>query len=139
MQQLYMRGIFMSDKKRLAKAVAAGAFCGLLTSVLLMCLFAAVMLKIGLLDSAMLDAVLAALFGFGALAGGFAAAKLNKGAGLVAGALTGAAMLLLLLLTAAVRNQADFSSVFLMKLAAALLGGSAGGVLAMRERRHPKL
>jgi putative membrane protein (TIGR04086 family) len=72
-----------------------------------------------LIDSAMLDAVLAALFGFGALAGGFAAAKLNKGAGLVAGALTGAAMLLLLLLTAAVRNQADFSSVFLMKLAAA--------------------
>lgn len=128
----------MSDKKRLAKSVAAGTFCGLLASILLMCLFAGVMLKIGLLDRSVLDPVLAGIFGLGAFAGGFAAAKLNKSAGLVAGALTGAAMLLLLILTAAFRNQADFSSVFLMKLAAAMLGGSAGGILAMRERKHPR-
>ena len=122
----------MSDKKRLIKSSAAGLLCGILTSVALMCIFAVVMTKSGLLPTQVIDYVLAGFLAVGAVAGGFVATKLNRGAGLIAGALTGAAMLCALTLTAALRGEADFTLLFPIKLASTLLGASAGGILAVR-------
>ncbi len=126
----------MSDKKRLFKAVATGAFCGIIAGILLICLFAGVMLKIGLPSGSVIDAALAVIIGVGAFVGGFIAAKRNKGAGLVAGALTGVAIFLLLVVAAAVRNTADLTCWFPIKLASAVIGSCLGGILAMRERKH---
>ena len=126
----------MSDKKLLLRSVAAGAFCGLLGSVILMCIFAVVLMKIGLLESGTLDLVTAGFLGAGALAGGFISAKLNRGAGLIAGALTGALMIVLLVIVSAFRNKADFTLLLLIKSAAAVIGGALGGILAVREKRH---
>ena len=120
----------MSDKKRLIKSSAAGLLCGILTSVALMCIFAVVMTKSGLLPTQVIDYVLAGFLAVGAVAGGFVATKLNRGAGLIAGALTGAAMLCALTLTAALRGEADFSVLLAVKAAATVLGGMLGGVLA---------
>ena len=123
----------MSDKKRFVKSVVTGLLCGIFTSAALMCIFAAVMTKGGLLPSDIIDYIMAGCLAAGALAAGFIAAKINKGAGLIAGAVAGAAMLAALTLTSAIKGEADFSALFFIKLAAALLGGSLGGALAVRE------
>lgn len=122
----------MSDKKRLIKAAAVGLLCGLLAGIAILGIFAAVTLKTGLLPSAVINYITAAILGFGALAGGFVAAKLNGGAGLVVGAITGAALIVVLLLTSAIRGSADFSPMLFIKPAIALFGGALGGALGVR-------
>ncbi len=126
----------MSDKKRFVKSVITGLLCGILTSTALMCVFAAVMSKGGLLPADILDYIMAGCFGAGALTGGFISAKINNGAGLIAGAAAGTAMLAALTLTSAIKGEADFSTLFFIKLAAAVLGGSLGGALAVREKKQ---
>ena len=96
----------MSGKKRMIKSVVTGLLCGMLVSVA------------------------------GAFAGGFIAAKLNRGAALTIGAITGAAMIAALLLTAALRGEAEFSPLFFIKLGAAVAGGSLGGILSVHERKR---
>lgn len=129
----------MSDKKKLFKSVVTGTLCGLLTGIVLMCIFAVVMLKTHLLSSSVLDYAMAGVLGAGAFVGGFVSAKLNRGAGLIAGAVTGAVMVFAIVLTSAFRGKADFSALLLIKLAAALAGGALGGILAVRERKNIKL
>ncbi len=129
----------MSDKKRLFKSAAAGAVCGLLASVALMCAAAMVLLKLGLLGNSALDLMLTVILGLGAAAGGFVAAKLNRGAGLIAGAITGAVMLTALTLISLLNGQAEFSALFLFKLLACVLGGCGGGLLAVREKKRIRL
>lgn len=133
MQQMIFGGFFMFDKK-LLKAVATGAFCGLLTSVILMCILTVVLLKTGLPQGSLLDYLLAGFLGAGAFAGGFVAAKLNRGAGLVAGAAVGGVMFLALLIVAAIKGDMAFTVLSVVKAAAALLLGAAGGVLGVREK-----
>lgn len=124
----------MSDKKRLAKATVTGMICGMLTGVVLMCIFALVMTRGGLLPAAVINYLTAAFLAAGAFVGGWIAARLNRGAGLIAGALTGAGMLAALVLTAALKGDADFTLLTLIKTAAALLGGAAGGALGVGKR-----
>ena len=120
--------------KRLIKAVATGAFCGLLVSVILMCVLTVVLLKAGLPQGFLLDYILAGFLGAGAFAGGFVAAKLNRGAGLVAGAAVGGVMFLALLTVAAVKGDMAFTVLSVIKLGAVLLCGAAGGILGVREK-----
>ena len=80
-------GFFMSDKKRLIKAIVTGMLCGILTSVTLMCIFALVMTKGGLLPTEVINLLLSGFLAVGAFAGGFVAVKINRGAGLIVGAL----------------------------------------------------
>lgn len=124
----------MSDKKRLAKATVTGMICGMLTSVSVMCICALVMTKGGLLPVQLINYLTAAFLALGALTGGFIAARLNRGAGLIAGALTGAGMIGALVLTAALGGNADFTSLTLIKTAAALTGGALGGALGVGRR-----
>ena len=123
----------MSDKKKFIRSVAIGLLVGMAASVLLICLLSAILSKSGLLPNEVIDWITAATLAIGALAGGFTAAKLNRGAGLIAGAATGAEMLLALVLAAALRGEADFTLLFPIKLASTLLGASAGGILAVRR------
>ncbi len=124
----------MSDRKKLIKATATGLLCGILTNVILMCLLALALTKAGLLPPDILGYVMAGILGAGALVGGFIAAKINRGAGLVAGAFTGCAMLCVLIPAAALRGTADLTALFFVKAAAALIGGAVGGILGIRGR-----
>ncbi len=126
----------MSDKKRLIKSVVTGVICGLLVSIILMSVCAVVILKGGLPQGDILGYVLAGFLAAGAFAGGFIAAKLNKGAGLVAGAITGGVMLFLIVSAAAIKGEVAFSALFFIKAAATVLGGALGGILAMKEKKH---
>lgn len=129
----------MSDKRKLIKSVATGTLCGLLTGIILMCVFAVVMLKTSLLPSSVLDLAMAGVLGAGAFVGGFVSARMNRGAGLIVGALTGAVMLSAIVLTSAFSGKADFSMLLPIKLAASLTGGALGGILAVREKKKIKL
>ena len=135
MEQIIFGGIFMSDKKLMIKSVSVGALCGLACSVAVMCVFALAMLKTGLLSESALNYITAGFLGLGAIVGGFAAAKLNRGAGLIVGALTGAVMIFALVIVSALQNRADFSPLFFIKLLSAAAGGSLGGILAVREKK----
>lgn len=108
---------------------------GILTSVILTCLLAAIMSRGGMMSSKITDYITAGLLLAGAFLGGFVSAKLNRGAGLVAGAAAGGAMLTVLVLISAFKGDADFTVLFLIKAAAMLLGGAAGGILAVREKK----
>ena len=79
--------------------------------------------------------IAAGLLAAGAFVGGFVSAKLNRGAGLVAGTAAGSAMLAVTVLISAFKGDADFTVLFLIKTVALLLGGIAGGILAVREKK----
>lgn len=136
MEQIIFGGIFMSDKKRLVKALVIGCLCGMLSCGILTGILAAVILSAGLLPDKLLDYVMIAIAAAGAFVGGFLAAKLNRGAGLIVGAASGAAMFLLLTIAGLSSDGASLSSLSAVRLAALLTGGMLGGILGVRERRH---
>lgn len=126
----------MSEKKRMIKSVVTGLLCGMLVSVTLMCLAALVMTKTGLLPVWVVEYLTASCLAAGSFVGGLIAGKLNRGAALTIGAITGAAMITVLLLTAALRGEAAFSPLFFIKLGAAVAGGALGGILSVHERKR---
>ena len=136
MQQLIFGGLFMSDKKKLIRSVVIGSLCGLLSCVAMMCVLAAGMLSTGLLSAELIDYLMVAVAAAGALVGAFVATKLNGGAGLIVGAVTGAVMLLLITAGALLRQDAPVTSLCAVRAAALLLGGALGGILGLRERKH---
>ena len=126
----------MSDKKLLIKSVVTGTLCGILTCIILMCILSAVMLSVGLLPAAILDYAMIAILAAGAFVGGFIATKINKGAGLIVGALTGTAIMLIIAIAALSRGDLEISALLPIKLAVAAAGGALGGILGLRERSH---
>ena len=125
----------MSDKKRFIKSALTGMLCGILTSVVLTCACALILSRSGMLSENILGYVAAGLLAAGAFLGGFVSAKLHRSAGLVAGTAAGSAMLAVTVLISAFKGDADFTVLFLIKTAALLLGGIAGGILAVREKK----
>lgn len=125
----------MSDKKRFAKSVVIGALCGILASVALMSIFALVLSMNGLISSDAINYIMAGILGTGAFAGGFAAAKINKGAGLVAGAAAGLVIFLFIALAAIIKDSSNVSALIAIKLGACVAGGAAGGALAVKEKK----
>ena len=75
----------------------------------------------------------------GALTGGFVSAKLNKGAGLIAGAAAALIMLAALTVTAMLKGNVSVSPLILFRLAGMLLGGCIGGALGIGERKKNKI
>ena len=126
----------MSDKKKLIRSVVIGSLCGILCCVAMMCVIAAVMLSTGLLSAELIDYLMVAVSAAGAIAGAFIATKLNGGAGLIVGGITGAVMLLLITINALVRQSTPVTALSAVRAAALLLGGALGGILGLRERKH---
>lgn len=136
MEQIIFGGIFMSDKKRLVKALVVGCLCGVLTCAIFTGILAAVILSAGLLPDKLTDYVMISVAAAGAFVGGLVAAKLNKGAGLIVGVIVGAGMFLLLTVAGLSSGGASFSSLSAVRIAALLVGGVLGGILGVKERRH---
>ena len=121
----------MSDKKRFIKSALTGMLCGILTSVVLTCVFALILSRSGMLGDNILGYASAGLLAAGAFLGGFFSARLNRAAGLIAGAAAGAAMLALIVLVSAFMGNADFTALFFIKAAALLIGGALGGSISL--------
>lgn len=129
----------MQDKRKLFKSVAFGVASALLTDIILMCVAAAVFLSVGLpQDVGILDYSMIALAAAGAFVGGFIASKINKGAALIVGAITGACAFLVITVIAMLRNTDSFSAMTLIRLAAMVFASALGGIAGTRQRNKLK-
>ncbi len=106
----------MSDKKKLIKSVSLGSLSGLLGAELT-------------------DYIMVAVTALGALGGGFVAAKLNHGAGLVVGAITGAVIFLLITIAGLSKGGESVTALTGIRAAAVILGGIAGGICGVKEKK----
>lgn len=124
----------MSDKRLLIKAVLFSSVCGLLASVIFMCVLAAVMLSSGVIPSDILNYCSAAIAGIASLIAGITAARITKCNGLVTGALTGLCIFIVITITALTTDSGPVSALTLIKLILCVLGGGIGGVIGVNKK-----
>ena len=130
----------MSDKKLLIKAVLFGTVCGLLVTVILVCILSAIVMTSGLLPTELTNYITLALLALGAFSGGFITSRITKSAGLVVGLITGLAIFILITATGLTRSDDPVSLLTLTRLVALLVAGGVGGIagLKRKERIHIK-
>ena len=107
----------------------------MLGCVILMCVFAVIMLTSGLLGAELTNYIMIAVAALGALTGGFVAAKLNHGAGLVVGGITGAVIFLLITVAGLSKGGETVTALTGIKAAAVILGGICGGICGVKEKK----
>lgn len=128
----------MQDKRKLIKAVAVGTICSMLCCIILTAVLAAVILSTGMLSPDIIVWATAAIMGAGAFTGGFIAAKINRGAGIPIGGLTGISLFCITALVSFSRGSSSVTPMILIKLAASVLLAVAGGILGIREKNSSK-
>ncbi len=129
----------MSDKKQLIKGAVAGTVCGLLVTTLLNIVFAAVMLKTGLLPPDLTSYIACGLLAAGAVAAGLTATKITKSAGLIVGLIAGASMFLLVTVAGLIKSSEPVGVMTVIKLASCLAFGGLGGILGLKENKKIKI
>ena len=110
----------MSDKKQLVKGVVTGTVCGLLVTMLLNIICAAVMLKTGLLPAELTGYIVCGLLAAGAVAAGITATKITRSAGLI-------------------ESSETVGVMTVIKLASCLAFGGLGGILGLKENKRIKI
>ena len=130
----------MSDKKLLIKAVLFGTVCGLLVTVILVCILSAIVMTSGLLPTELTNYITLALLALGAFSGGFITSRITKSAGLVAGLITGFSIFILITITGLTKSDDPVSLLTLIRLVALLVSGGVGGIVGLKrkERIHIK-
>lgn len=130
----------MSDKKLLIKAVLFGTVCGLLVTVILICILSAIVMTSGLLPTELTNYITLALLALGAFSGGFITSRITKSAGLVAGLITGFSIFILITITGLTKSDDPVSLLTLIRLVALLVAGGVGGIVGLKrkERIHIK-
>ena len=130
----------MSDKKLLIKAVLFGTVCGLLVTVILVCILSAIVMTSGLLPTELTNYITLALLALGAFSGGFITSRITKSAGLVAGLITGFSIFILITITGLTKSDDPVSLLTLIRLVTLLVAGGIGGIVGLKrkERIHIK-
>lgn len=130
----------MSDKKLLIKAVLFGTVCGLLVTVILVCILSAIVMTSGLLPTELTNYITLALLALGAFSGGFITSRITKSAGLVAGLITGFSIFILITITGLTKSDDPVSLLTLIRLVTLLVAGGVGGIVGLKrkERIHIK-
>ena len=130
----------MSDKKLLIKDVLFGTVCGLLVTVILICILSAIVMTSGLLPTKLTNYITLALLALGAFSGGFITSRITKSAGLVVGLITGFAIFVLIMITGLTNSDDPVTVLTLIKFAALLVSGGIGGIVGLKrkERIHIK-
>ena len=129
----------MSDKKALIKSVLIGSLCAVMAQIILLCVVSIVMITTGKLFDGALEYIMIAVSGIGTLIGGFVSAKLNRGAGLVVGLITGFAVFIMLTAAALIYNSSPLSVLSLIRFAAMIIGGALGGIFGVKEKTKIKI
>lgn len=130
----------MSDKKLLIKAVLFGTVCGLLVTVILICVLSAIVMTSGLLPDELTNYITIALLSLGAFSGGLITSRITKSAGLVVGLITSFAIFLLVTITGLTKSDDSVTLLTFIRLASLLVAGGIGGIVGLRkkERIHIK-
>lgn len=129
----------MSGKKTMIKSVLIGSLCAVLAQIILLCIVSLVMISTKKLFTGALDYIMIAVSATGSLIGGFVSAKLNRGAGLIVGLITGFAVYIMLTVAALINSGSPLSVLSLIRFIAMLLGGAAGGILGVKEKTKIKI
>lgn len=130
----------MSDKRLLVKAVVFGSVCGLLVTVILLCIFSAVIMTSGLLPSEITNYITVGIVSLGALTGGVITSRITKSAGLIVGLITGFFIFMLITVIGVIKSDDSFTVLTLIRLISLIIAGGIGGILGLRkkERIHIK-
>ena len=124
----------MSDKKLAVKAILFGMVCGLLITVILMCLFSVVIITSGLLPTNITNYIIVALLSIGILFGSCIATKITKSAGLIIGLIVGLSIFMLITLIGLVQSNDTITTLTLIKFIASLISGALGGIIGLRKK-----
>lgn len=124
----------MSDKKSLAKGVLFGVLGGLLSSVILTCICAAVVMTSGVLPADITEYIMLGVLSVGTFFGGFIAARITKSAGLIIGLLTGLVTFLLVTLIGIANFDGTITMITLLRFIFTLLTGGIGGILGVNKK-----
>ncbi|MGI6265381.1 MAG: TIGR04086 family membrane protein [Acutalibacteraceae bacterium] len=120
---------------RIIRALGIGTVAGTLVCLAGLLIMAAVLTARDMPQSVVTPlAVIAAAFG--ALVGGFIAARVARGRGLLMGALTGALLYLLILLAGTIWFRDALGVGLLVKLAVLVVCGGVGGILGVNLRKR---
>ena len=130
----------MSDKKLLIKASLCASICGMLISIILLCIFASLMLAVGVLPEQILNYATIAVLAAGTFFGGFISARITKSAGLITGLMTGFIIFLLVTVIGITKSNDSITVLTLIKLLSTLAAGSLGGIVGgnKKEKIHIK-
>lgn len=130
----------MSDKRLLVKAVVFGSVCGLLVTVILLCIFSAIIMTGGLLPSEITNYITVGIVSLGALTGGVITSRITKSAGLIVGLITGFFIFMLITVIGVIKSDDSFTVLTLIRLISLMIAGGIGGILGLRkkERIHIK-
>ncbi len=130
----------MSDKRLLVKAVVFGSVCGLLVTVILLCVFSAIIMTSGLLPSEITNYITVGIISLGAFAGGVITSRITKSAGLIVGLITGFFMFMLITVIGMIKSDDSVTVLTLIRLISLIIAGGIGGILGLRkkERIHIK-
>lgn len=126
----------MSDKKRLAKAVLVGIITSAMSEIILMSLISVLILTSGLLPANITDYIMVASTAIAVFFGGFISAKVNKSSGLICGLLTAVAVFVIITFIGLLQSDAVLTPLSLIRLAAMLILGCAGGVLGVNQKER---
>lgn len=124
----------MSDKKLFLKASLFSAMCAMLITVILCCIFAGVMLAVGLLPQDILSYAMVALLAAGSFFGGFIGARITKSLGMLTGMTTGFIIFLLVTITGVIKSNDSLTLLTLIRFAATLIAGGLGGIVGVNKK-----
>ncbi len=124
----------MSDKKLALKAILFGIVCGLLITVILMCLFSVIIITGGLLPTDITNYIVIAILSIGILFGSCIATKITKSAGLVIGVIVGFSIFILITMFGLFKSNETVTILTLIRLIAGLLSGAVGGIIGLRKK-----
>ena len=126
-----------SGTSKIVKSVMAGTVVGSVVLVLTACLVSFVIVKLQTVNAGTIAPAALLSACFGALAGGYTAAMIQKSMGMATGALCGFVMTLLFLL-AGMAAGGEIGTVTLLRSILMTLGGAVGGVLGVNKKRKRK-
>lgn len=125
--------------KKLIKSTVAGIVIGISSIALLALLTSFILLKSGKYPKEYLTYISFALIVVGNFFGGYFSSKINKGAGLVVGALVGFFIFIILLAAGVGSSPKSASQITLFKLIACVIPSAVGGILSANKKEKIKI
>ncbi len=129
----------MSDKKLLVKAVVFGSVCGMLVTVILMCVFAAIIMAGGLLPAEITNYIGVGILSCGTFFGGFVTSKITKSAGLVVGIITGFIIFLIITAMGMAKSDEALTVLTLVRFILLVIFGGVGGIFGLKKREKIRI
>lgn len=127
-----------SSNSKIIKPTLIGVLVSIVSSLIMLVIFAVALTNLSLPDSAVLVLSLISM-GIGAFAGGIAAAKIYKERGFVIGAINGAAFYMLSTLVSLAVNPEALTIISLIKLIIFILSSTLGGILGVNLTHKNKI